>query len=119
MPRVRPLVARTPASLAFPGRVIPEPHPDLYALDAGPDIWTFPCECGANGCRQRVSMTITEYSLLRESGDPVLAPGHDLTPGERIRRWSRSLAADARALQAQARHQVRRAARAGGLQRVK
>ena len=46
-------------------------------VEPGEDRWDFTCECGAAACRSTVSLTLAEYEGLRESGRPVLAPGHE------------------------------------------
>ena len=46
-------------------------------VEPGADRWDFTCECGAAACRSTVSLTLAEYEGLRESGGPVLAPGHE------------------------------------------
>ena len=66
--------------------------------DDAPETLLFRCECGR--CGERVPMTLAEYRVLQAAGEPVLAPGYELTTGTRVRRWSRKLRADARALQA-------------------
>jgi hypothetical protein len=46
-------------------------------LAPGEDSWDFTCECGAEGCRVTVPLTLAEYEALRASARPVLAPGHE------------------------------------------
>jgi hypothetical protein len=58
-----------------------------------------------------VELTLAEYELLRERGEPVLAPAHALPGVERARARARTLAEEAAALQAQAALQLRRARR--------
>ena len=58
--------------------------------------WEFVCECGAPGCAARVTLTLADYEVLAENGAPVLAHGH-------------TQSAAAKALHAQAQHQVARA----------
>ena len=67
--------------------------------------WEFFCECGRPDCHEYVKLTIDEYSALHDGGGHVLAPRHRLSQTERARR----LRDDARALQGQAEHQLKRA----------
>src|SRR5689334_21540298 len=69
--------------------------------------WEFFCECGRPGCHTQVVLTVAEYEELIKAGAAVLADGHRIDERER----SRVLREQAQALQAQARHQVRRAQR--------
>jgi hypothetical protein len=71
--------------------------------------WEFFCECGHHRCEDRVFLTIDAYLALRETGDPVLAPGHELTRAERARRQSGELRDESTAHRGQARHQMQRA----------
>src|SRR5204863_6413692 len=88
---------------------------NAHILDAARDsvtqeqTWEFFCECGRSDCGEHVEVTIDGYVALREAGEPVLAPGHRLSRAERARRHAHDLREDSEALQAQARHQVRRA----------
>lgn len=66
------------------------------------DVWEFLCECG---CQQRVLLTLDEYERIIATGKPILVHGH--TPSARAR--AHALRDDAKALQAQAKHQVARA----------
>ena len=75
------------------------------------DTWDFLCECGATECKEWVTLPIKEYEAMRAGGDPILARGHALSRNQNTRRKARSLVEDARALRAQAEHQVRRTAR--------
>jgi len=56
-------------------------HISEYASEANlhDDVWEFVCECGREGCEQRVSLPLAVYEALRRSGDPVLAEGHALS----------------------------------------
>jgi anti-anti-sigma factor len=67
--------------------------------------WDFFCECGTPACDDRIALTLDQYRGLRDAGRAILAPGHQVD--ERAR--AQALRADAEALRAQARHQVRRA----------
>jgi len=67
--------------------------------------WDFLCECGRPDCYEYVTLTVHAYSVIRDGGGAVLARGHRLSQVERARR----LQAEAEALRAQARHQVKRA----------
>jgi hypothetical protein len=67
--------------------------------------WEFFCECGNSGCHEHVMLTLDGYIALHDSGEAVLAAGHRLSQVER----ARALRSDAKALRAQAEHQVRRA----------
>lgn len=76
--------------------------------------WLFMCECGDLACHTRVLLTLPEYEALRAARKPVLAKGHYVTHAEIVRRGARALVDDARALRAQAAHQLRRARRHSG-----
>jgi hypothetical protein len=67
--------------------------------------WEFMCECGDPACQVRVSLTVAEYEDLLDSGGHVLALGHEPHPGARAQR----LRDEAKALRAQAAHQLARA----------
>jgi hypothetical protein len=75
------------------------------------ETWDFLCECGAEGCAEWVNLPIAEFKAVRLAGKPVLAPGHRADRGKQARGKARRLVEEARALRAQAEHQVRRAAR--------
>ncbi|HET8752518.1 MAG TPA: hypothetical protein VFM43_08345 [Gaiellaceae bacterium] len=75
------------------------------------ETWDFLCECGAEGCEEWVTLPIAEFEAVRLAGKPLLAPGHRADPVRRTRRDARRLVEEARALRAQAEHQVRRAVR--------
>ena len=72
------------------------------------DTWAFLCECGADGCQEWVTMPVVSYEALLRSDEPILAPGHTVSRGEKARRRAKRLADDAQALQAQAKQQVKR-----------
>ena len=67
--------------------------------------WEFFCECGKAGCESRIHLTLDAFITLRDGGNAVLAEGHHVSQVER----AREVAEQARALRAQARHQVARA----------
>jgi hypothetical protein len=82
---------------------------DLSGLDE--DTWNFLCECGADDCQEWVTLRVTDYEAKQRADEPILAPGHTLSQGQRTRRKARRLVDDAKALEAQAEHQVKRAKR--------
>jgi hypothetical protein len=82
---------------------------DVSGLDE--DSWNFLCECGEDDCQDWVTLRVSEYEALQRADEPILAPGHTLTRGQRTRRKARSLVDDAKALEAQAGHQIKRAKR--------
>lgn len=67
--------------------------------------WDFFCECSDPTCAERLTLTPDQYKQLRDAGRAVLAPRHQVD--EQLR--ARALREDARALRAQAQHQLRRA----------
>jgi hypothetical protein len=44
--------------------------------DVGLDFF---CECGAEGCLERLPLTITAFDGLRSTSDPLLVDGHSRT----------------------------------------
>jgi len=68
----------------------------------------FVCECGNPECYEPVLLDLNEYEVLRARGDYILAPGHDVSHAEHVRRVARKLREDAQALVAQAEYQQRR-----------
>ena len=38
--------------------------------------WEFVCECGEEGCTERVSLALDRYDELRNAEVTLLAPGH-------------------------------------------
>ncbi|MGH7189266.1 MAG: hypothetical protein ACREF0_08840 [Acetobacteraceae bacterium] len=66
------------------------------------DEWEFLCECG---CEERVMMTLDRYERMTAAGTSILVHGHK--SDARVR--AHALREDAKALQAQAKHQVARA----------
>ena len=79
--------------------------------ERGTETWDFLCECGDDGCQEWITLTLVAYEELRQKEEPILAPGHTLGIGARARRKARMLAAEAKALRAQADVQRKRAAR--------
>jgi rubrerythrin len=77
----------------------------------GSDDWDFRCECGEPDCHQAVSLTVAEYELLRASGSPILAQGHEQSRLRVARDVARELRDESAALRAQARLQADRARR--------
>jgi len=75
------------------------------------DTWSFLCECGADECQEWVTLRVTDYETKQRADEPILAPGHTLSQGQRTRRRARRLVDDAKALEAQADQQVKRAKR--------
>lgn len=79
---------------------------DAATQSIGHDMsWEFFCECGDPNCRARIELTVHGYEGIRKSRRPILARGHQ--QDQKVR--SRALRDDARALLAQAQHQIRRA----------
>lgn len=83
---------------------------DLAGTDEG-ETWNFLCECGIDGCQEWVTLQLAEYEALQRADDPILAPGHTLTRGQRSRRKAKRLVDDAKALEAQAGLQLKRSRR--------
>ena len=71
--------------------------------------WEFVCECGDGGCHEQVQLTLAAYEQLRAADGFVLARTHTVQRAEIARVWARTLAKEAAALRAQARHQQQRA----------
>lgn len=38
----------------------------------------FFCECGAQGCLERLPLTVTDFDALRSTSEPLLVDGHPL-----------------------------------------
>jgi hypothetical protein len=38
--------------------------------------WEFVCECGEEGCTERVNLDLARYDDLRDADVALLAPGH-------------------------------------------
>jgi hypothetical protein len=75
------------------------------------ETWAFLCECGDDECQEWVTMPVAKYEALQRADEPILAPGHTLSQGQKSRRRARRLVDDAKALAAQADVQLRRAKR--------
>jgi hypothetical protein len=84
-------------------------HLDEGVSDAEP--WFFVCECDDLSCRERVQLVAADYVALKDRGEVVLAPGHELSRATRARREAQELRRESQALRAQARLQANRAAR--------
>ena len=41
--------------------------------------WAFVCECGEEGCTERVGLPLARYDELKGADGALLAPGHPLT----------------------------------------
>jgi hypothetical protein len=42
--------------------------------------WEFVCECGEEGCTERVGLALARYDELRHADVALLAPGHPQGP---------------------------------------
>ena len=51
-----------------------DPH-DSTAWDHS-SAWEFVCECGREGCTERVGLPLARYDELKHGGTALLAPGH-------------------------------------------
>jgi hypothetical protein len=58
-----------------------------------------------------VTLPVREYEALQRADEPILALGHTLSDPQRTRRQARRLVDDAKALEAQADVQIKRATR--------
>jgi hypothetical protein len=74
-------------------------------------VFPFICECGADGCQQKVELSLTQFDALKLSDGMVLAVGHELTQAQLAHRRALRLCEEAKALGAQAEHQNKRARR--------
>lgn len=83
---------------------------DLSTTD-DEETWNFLCECGVEECQEWVTLRVSDYEEMQRADEPILAAGHTLTLGQRSRRKARRLVDDAKALEAQAEQQVKRARR--------
>ncbi|MBV8480871.1 MAG: hypothetical protein JOY72_11290 [Actinobacteria bacterium] len=72
---------------------------------SGAHEWDFFCECGRADCYEHVNLTVDQYVSIRDTGGDVLATGHRASQTARAER----LREEAKALRAQAEHQLRRA----------
>jgi hypothetical protein len=75
------------------------------------ETWAFLCECGDDACQEWVTLPVPKYEALQRADEPILASGHGLSDPQKSRRMARRLVDDAKALEAQADVQVKRAAR--------
>jgi hypothetical protein len=82
---------------------------DLSESEA--ETWAFLCECGDDDCQEWVTLPVSGYEELQRADEPILAPGHTLSAGEKSRRKARRLVEDSKALEAQADLQIKRAKR--------
>jgi hypothetical protein len=82
---------------------------DLSESDG--EAWAFLCECGDDECQEWVTLPVTRYEALQRADQPILAPGHALSEPQKARRRARRLVDDAKALEAQADVQLKRAKR--------
>ncbi len=82
---------------------------DLSESDG--EAWAFLCECGDDLCQEWVTLPVRSYEGLQRTGEPILAAGCTLSEGQRTRRKARRLVDDAKALEAKADVQVKRAKR--------
>jgi hypothetical protein len=82
---------------------------DLSSSDG--ESWAFLCECGDDLCQEWVTLPVQRYEALQRADEPILAPGHTLSDPQKTRRQARRLVDDAKALQAQADVQAKRARR--------
>ena len=49
------------------------------AAEVDPDdssSWEFVCECGEDGCTERVGLPLSRYDQLKHADEVLLAPGH-------------------------------------------
>src|SRR3954452_15883889 len=84
-----------------------------YATAEDEETWNFICECGEDGCEEWLELTLDAFRHRRIESAPVVADGHsESSRGNLARRMAAGLREQARALRAEARHQVRRARRA-------
>jgi hypothetical protein len=82
---------------------------DLSSSDG--ESWAFLCECGDYECQEWITLPVRKYEALQRADQPILAPGHTLSEPQKTRRRARRLVDDAKALQAQADVQAKRARR--------
>jgi hypothetical protein len=82
---------------------------DLTESDG--EIWAFLCECGDDHCQEWVTLPVEQYEALQRVDQPILYQGHTLSEPQKTRRKARRLVDDAKALEAQADVQVKRAKR--------
>ena len=83
-----------------------------FDLDEGDgEAWAVLCECGDDHCQEWVTLPVRQYEALQRADQPILYPGHTLSEPQKTRRKARRLVDDAKALEAQADVQVKRAKR--------
>jgi hypothetical protein len=82
---------------------------DLTESDG--ETWVFLCECGDDHCEEWVTLPLRKYEALQRADQPILASGHTLSEPQKSRRRARRLVDDAKALEAQADVQIKRAQR--------
>ena len=63
--------------------LIDEVNRSIRALAAKVDpkndsIWEFVCECGHEGCSDRIGLTLARYDELKAAGAVLLAPHHTM-----------------------------------------
>ncbi|HEU5243463.1 MAG TPA: hypothetical protein VFU33_03605 [Gaiellaceae bacterium] len=85
---------------------------DLSESDG--ETWAFLCECGDDVCQEWVTLPVRQYEALQRADQPILAPGHTLSRPQKTRRQARRLVDEAKALEAQADVQLKRAERNAG-----
>jgi hypothetical protein len=88
---------------------------DLSESDG--EMWAFLCECDDEDCQEWVTLPVERYEALQRSDQPILASGHTLSEPQKTRRQARRLVDDAKALEAQADLQVKRAKQNGKQQK--
>jgi hypothetical protein len=76
--------------------------------DVGLDFF---CECGAEACLERLSLTISAFDGFRSTSEPLLVDGHPLVRAADARAHAVTLKDSASALRAQSAQQLARARR--------
>jgi hypothetical protein len=76
--------------------------------DVGLDFF---CECGAEACLERLSLTIAAFDGVRATPEPLLADGHPLVRSAEANARAVKLRDSASAVRAQGAHQMARAVR--------
>ena len=69
--------------------------------------WLFRCECGDATCGRRLELSLQAFDAARESGRPLVVPGHAVTRAQALRAEAVRLAEEAAALSAQAEQLLR------------
>ena len=80
-------------------------------LAVGDTDFDFFCECGADGCLERMALPMSSYEAHRASAVPLLAEGHPLIRAAEARARALTLKDSSSALRAQAAQQIHRARR--------